>query len=383
MPKSKHADVNIGSYLSGIDLPPFDKHGDLEYISKLGNTYQIAKCSASHEKFRFHLGFSNKYAKKKEMKGPITMQATTISKQVVISDNYSAFTIAIGTQSFVDADANLKDIFIDRFFVSVQGKVLLKNASLKISQWFSMQGKEILRNASLKVSHGRGYGLVRPNEQEIVEDDPSPLEVVVFANKELIKLKKKATTLLDEIYDDHAEKLATIYEKLQLLGLYTTEAHAPKISVGLSNKYAKKKEKKGLIIMQAAAIAKQEVMKDDCSAFNVTNSTQSSVTTDANLKDISIDRFFVQGKEVLKNISLKIFHGRCYGLVGPNGKDIIHLHDEELYLYRGNFDAFKATYKQKMKKSKKTNEIYEKQLKTCNHNGCKKDTKTFIEAYGL
>ncbi|KAI7733738.1 hypothetical protein M8C21_002958 [Ambrosia artemisiifolia] len=43
---------------------------------------------------------------------------------------------------------------------------------------------------------------------------------------------------------------------------------------------------------------------------------------DPNVKDISLDNFSVsaKSKELLRNASLKISHGKRYGLVGPNGK---------------------------------------------------------------
>ncbi|MCO5612456.1 hypothetical protein L7F22_066723 [Adiantum nelumboides] len=109
MPKSKCAGVNIGTYLFGIDLPPFDNDDDLEHTIKLSNTDQIAKHGTFHEEFRFRgLGFSSKYAKKKEKKGLITMQALEIAKQEAIKDDCSAITIAIiNTQSSMDAGANL------------------------------------------------------------------------------------------------------------------------------------------------------------------------------------------------------------------------------------------------------------------------------------
>ena len=43
---------------------------------------------------------------------------------------------------------------------------------------------------------------------------------------------------------------------------------------------------------------------------------------DANVKDITVENFSVsaRGKELLKNATVKISHGKRYGLVGPNGK---------------------------------------------------------------
>ncbi|KAI4387427.1 hypothetical protein MLD38_005263 [Melastoma candidum] len=77
----------------------------------------------------------------------------------------------------------------------------------------------------------------------------------------------------------------------------------------------------------AAEHAKKEALKDDHDAFTVVIGSRASVldgdggNADANVKDIAIDNFSVsaRGKELLKNASVKIAHGKRYGLVGPNG----------------------------------------------------------------
>ncbi|GAB2222286.1 hypothetical protein Drorol1_Dr00013496 [Drosera rotundifolia] len=72
---------------------------------------------------------------------------------------------------------------------------------------------------------------------------------------------------------------------------------------------------------------KQEALQDDHDAFTVVIGSRASVLDgdtdgDANVKDITIENFSVsaRGIELLKNTSLKISHGKRYGLVGPNGK---------------------------------------------------------------
>ncbi|KAL0416503.1 UNVERIFIED_CONTAM: ABC transporter F family member 4 [Sesamum latifolium] len=73
---------------------------------------------------------------------------------------------------------------------------------------------------------------------------------------------------------------------------------AATLDITVSDKELKKREKKDFFATQAA--------EDDA---------------DANVKDITIDNFSVsaRGKELLKNASVKISHGKRYGLVGPNG----------------------------------------------------------------
>ncbi|KAL0007792.1 hypothetical protein SO802_009294 [Lithocarpus litseifolius] len=81
-----------------------------------------------------------------------------------------------------------------------------------------------------------------------------------------------------------------------------------------------------MLAAYAVEQAKQEALKDDHDAFTIVINRQSSVLdgdddANANVKDIIIDNFSVsfRGKELLKNTSVKISHGKRYGFIGPNG----------------------------------------------------------------
>ncbi|GLU14569.1 hypothetical protein SLE2022_311300 [Rubroshorea leprosula] len=98
------------------------------------------------------------------------------------------------------------------------------------------------------------------------------------------------------------------------------------LGTSVTDKELKKREKKEMLAAQAAEHAKQEALKDDRDAFTVVIGSRASVLDgedegDANVRDITIDNFSVsaRGKELLKNASVKISHGKRYGLVGPNG----------------------------------------------------------------
>ncbi|KAK6130252.1 hypothetical protein DH2020_036062 [Rehmannia glutinosa] len=101
---------------------------------------------------------------------------------------------------------------------------------------------------------------------------------------------------------------------------------AKPLEISISEKELKKREKKDVVANQAVELAKQEALKDDRDAFTVVIGSRASVLdgendADANVKDITIENFSVsaRGKELLKNASVKISHGKRYGLVGPNG----------------------------------------------------------------
>ncbi|XP_030923936.1 ABC transporter F family member 4-like [Quercus lobata] len=98
------------------------------------------------------------------------------------------------------------------------------------------------------------------------------------------------------------------------------------LDIAISEKELKKREKKDILAVHAAEQAKREALRDDHDAFTVVIGSRASVLdgddeADANVKDITVDNFSVsaRGKELLKNTSVKISHGKKYGLVGPNG----------------------------------------------------------------
>jgi ATP-binding cassette subfamily F protein 1 len=51
--------------------------------------------------------------------------------------------------------------------------------------------------------------------------------------------------------------------------------------------------------------------------------------------------------------------------------DIIHLHDERLHYYRGNFAQFEEMYEQKRKEVNKEADKFEKQMKAAKRSGSK------------
>lgn len=121
----------------------------------------------------------------------------------------------------------------------------------------------------------------------------------------------------DDVLDPEEEKKQNLRQM---------RSAAKNLDVTVTDKELKKREKKDVLAYQAAELAKKEALKDDRDAFTVVIGTRASVLdgdveADANVKDITIDNFSVsaRGKELLKNASVKISHGKRYGLVGPNG----------------------------------------------------------------
>uniref|UniRef100_A0A803L282 ABC transporter domain-containing protein n=1 Tax=Chenopodium quinoa TaxID=63459 RepID=A0A803L282_CHEQI len=120
----------------------------------------------------------------------------------------------------------------------------------------------------------------------------------------------------DDDYDSEEEKQSSLLQKPE----------SKLVEASITDKELKKREKKEMMAVQAAELAKREALKDDRDAFTVVIGSRASVLeggddADANIKDITIENFSVsaRGKELLKNTSIKISHGKRYGLIGPNG----------------------------------------------------------------
>ncbi|RAL49040.1 hypothetical protein DM860_001360 [Cuscuta australis] len=124
--------------------------------------------------------------------------------------------------------------------------------------------------------------------------------------------------------DEVEEKLNVVQKKKN-----QRSDDASALDVGLTAKERKKREKKDVLAAQAAEHAKQAALNDDDDPFDVKLPTKTSVLegddddddASANVKDITIENFSLSapGKELLKNATVRISHGKRYGLVGPNG----------------------------------------------------------------
>ncbi|CAI8592081.1 unnamed protein product [Vicia faba] len=247
-PKPKLA-PKASTYTDGIDLPPSsDDESEEELEQKHRPDVKPLEVS-----------IAEKELKKREKKDILAAHQAEQARKEALRDDHDAFTVVIGSRASVldgddGADANVKDITIENFSVSARGK-------------------ELLKNASVKISHGKRYGLVGPNgmgkstllkllawrkipvpknidvllvEQEVVGDDKTALEAVVSANAELVKVRQEVADLQnaaagEEGVDnddtnedgDAADKLAELYDQLQLMGSDAAESQASKILAGL------------------------------------------------------------------------------------------------------------------------------------------------------
>ncbi|KAG6686065.1 hypothetical protein I3843_11G000600 [Carya illinoinensis] len=385
-PKTKVA-PKVSSYTDDIDLPPSDDEDD-DYASQEEQTdgQKLSNRQQRSESKLLEISISEKEIKKREKKDMFAAHAAEQAKQEALKDDHDAFTVVIGSRSSVldggdEADANVKDITIDNFSVSARGK-------------------ELLKNTSVKISHGKRYGLVGPNgmgkstllkllawrkipvpknidvllvEQEVVGDDRSALEAVVSANEELVKLRNEVALLQNSSSvvegendddggngDDAGEKLAELYEKLQILGSDAAEAQASKILAGLG--FTKEMQ-----VRPTRSFSGGWRMRISLARALFVQPTLLLLDEPTNHLDLRavlwLEEYLCRWKKTLVVVS----HDRDF--LNTVCNEIIHLHDLKLHLYRGNFDEFESGYEQRRKEMNKRFETYEKQIKAAKRSG--------------
>lgn len=364
----------VSSYTDGIDLPPSDEEDELEHQSNPQRRSEVKALEVS---------ITDKELKKREKKDILAAHAAELTKKEALKDDHDAFTVVIGSRASVldgeDADANIKDISIDSFSVAARGK-------------------ELLKNTSVKIAHGKRYGLVGPNgmgkstllkllawrkipvpknidvllvEQEVVGDDRSALEAVVSANEELVKLREEAAALQnsdsasggdeeDSLDDDAGEKLAEVYEKLQLIGSDAAEAQASKILAGLGFT-------KDMQVRPTKSFSGGWRMRISLARALFVQPTLLLLDEPTNHLDLRavlwLEEYLCRWKKTLVVVS----HDRDF--LNTVCTEIIHLHDLKLHFYRGNFDDFETGYEQRRKEVNKKFEKYDKQRKIAKKSG--------------
>ncbi|XP_026655729.1 ABC transporter F family member 4-like [Phoenix dactylifera] len=372
---------NRNSYMDELDLPPTDDDdvdesdlADADEIPKAKTRSAVTELTAAT--------LSDKEVKKRGKKEQIAAANAEHARKEALKDDKDVFNVVIGTRaSALDtdgqdaaADANVRDVSIENFTVSAAGK-------------------ELLKNASLKISHGKRYGLVGPNgkgkstllkllawrkipvprnidvllvEQEVVGDDRTALEAVVSANEELVRLREEVATLSERTEgdedDDDGERLAELYERLQLLGSDAAEAQASKILAGLG--FTKEMQ-----VRPTRSFSGGWRMRISLARALFMQPTLLLLDEPTNHLDLRavlwLEEYLCRWKKTLVVVS----HDRDF--LNSVCSEIIHLHEMKLHIYRGNFDDFESGYEQKRKEVNKKFETYDKQRKAAQRSGSK------------
>ncbi|CAM6103659.1 unnamed protein product [Calypogeia fissa] len=378
-----------------IDLPSSDEEEDVVEAINAENKVELVQrgrhAAKSQLPTSLDTSVSEREVKKREKKEQMAAVAAEVARAEALKDDGNAFSVVIGAKTASlegddgGADANMKDVKIESFSVSARGK-------------------ELLKNTSLTIVHGRRYGLVGPNgkgkstllkllawrqipvpknidvllvEQEVVGDEKTALNAVVSANEELMKLRDEAAklqelTLKDEEEAggkgddpeglDDSDKLTEVYDKLQAMDSDAAESKASKILAGLgftpamqarSTKSFSGGWRMRISLARALFVQPTLLLLDE-------------PTNHLDLRAVIwLEEYLMRWKKTLIVVS----HDRDF--LNSVSTDIIHLHDQKLHFYKGNFAAFEEMYEQKRRENNKKFDIYEKQLKAAKRSGSK------------
>uniref|UniRef100_A0A8C2WSI1 ATP-binding cassette sub-family F member 1 n=1 Tax=Cyclopterus lumpus TaxID=8103 RepID=A0A8C2WSI1_CYCLU len=275
-------------------------------------------------------------------------------------------------------------------------QAMLENASdIKLEKFsISAHGKELFINADLLIVAGRRYGLVGPNgkgkttllkhianralsippnidvllcEQEVVADDTPAVQAVLKADTRRLKLLEEERQLqsrLEKGEDSVAERLEKVYEELRAIGAAAAEPKARRILAGLSftpemqNRPTKRFSggwRMRVSLARALFMEPTLLMLDE-------------PTNHLDLNAVIWLNNYLQG---WKKTLLIVSHDQSF--LDEVCTDIIHLDNEKLYYYRGNYLTFKKMYVQKQKELQKQYDKQEKKLKDLKAGG--KSTK--------
>ncbi|XP_039289185.1 ATP-binding cassette sub-family F member 1 [Nilaparvata lugens] len=268
----------------------------------------------------------------------------------------------------------------------------LENAvDIKVENFsISAKGNDLFVNANLLIAHGRRYGLVGPNghgkttllrhiasrafaippgidilycEQEVVADDLSAVDSV-------LKADVKRTKLLDECKDLEAkqekgdmtvqERLKEVYEELKAIGADSAEPRARRILAGLGfSKPMQDRATKNfsggwrmrVSLARALFVEPTLLLLDEPTNHLDLNAV------------IWLDNYLQGWKKTLLIVS----HDQSF--LDNVCNEIIHLDQQKLYYYKGNYSMFKKMYVQKRKEMIKDYEKQEKKLKELKAHG--------------
>ncbi|KAL4447281.1 hypothetical protein ABPG77_007314 [Micractinium sp. CCAP 211/92] len=379
-------------YLAGLDLPSSESESDEEVDrrrSMLGEEEAPRIQQATYKETR-------KIADRERK----ALEKAAQAKAAALRDDDNVFDVSYEQQGDGEGTLSATDIKVHNLTIRAKGKVLLENTTLTIAA-------------------GRRYGLVGPNgkgkstllrmiarrqvpvpenldvllvEQEIVGTEKSALEAVVAADVELMALREEEAEINrrlgtldlnadgaaggreqppaaaagqhgeDEEERDDAARLTEIYDRMAQIGADSAESRASKILHGLGFTEVMQRRatqdfsggwRMRISLARALYIQPTVLLLDE-------------PTNHLDLRAVLwLEEYLTRWKKTLIVVS----HDREF--LNSVTTDIVHLHDERLHYYRGNFAQFEEMYEQRRREVNKEFEKYQKQLKAAKKSGSK------------
>lgn len=254
----------------------------------------------------------------------------------------------------------------------------------------SARGKELFVNATLQITNGRKYGLVGPNgygkttllkhiasralnippnidlllcEQEVLADDTKAVDAVVNADKKRLALLEECHRLEKDkgkLGDQQGDRLKEVYEELNAIGADAAEPKARRILAGLgftkammerATKHFSGGWRMRVSLARALFLEPTLLMLDEPTNHLDLNAV------------IWLDNYLQNWKKTLLIVS----HDQSF--LDNVCTDIIHLDQQKLKYYRGNYGTFKKMFLQEKTRQLKAYEKQEKQIKEMKASG--------------
>jgi len=249
----------------------------------------------------------------------------------------------------------------------------------------SARGKDLFINATLQVVAGRRYGLVGPNghgkttllqhialralnippnidvllcEQEIVADETPAIDAVLKADTKRLALLEECKKL--ESTGGSLDRLKEVYDELRAIGADSAEPRARRILAGLG--FTKEMQTR-----PTRAFSGGWRMRVSLARALFMEPTLLMLDEPTNHLDLNaviwLDNYLQGWKKTLLIVS----HDQSF--LDNVCSDIIHLDQQKLFYYRGNYGTFKKMLIQKRKEQKSDYEKQEKKIKALKHSG--------------
>ena len=287
--------------------------------------------------------------------------------------------------------ANLSQLDSTFSVSKADGKVVEFDNAIKLDDFsISAAGKPLFVNATLSIAFGRKYGLVGPNghgkttllrhiadkkslglpmsldillcEQEVVADDTPAVQAVMKADKRISQLEAELEALEKSEDDDKtADRVNAINEELAQLDADQAEPKARRILAGLGFSSAEMQDRpvnkfSGGWRMRVS-LARALFMEP-----NVLLLDEPTNHLDLNAV-IWLDNYLCGWKKTLLIVS----HDQSF--LDNVCSDIIHLDQQKLFYYRGNYSQFKTMLEQKRREQQKDFDKQQKQIRQLKQSG--------------
>ncbi|ELU00846.1 hypothetical protein CAPTEDRAFT_171496 [Capitella teleta] len=254
------------------------------------------------------------------------------------------------------------------------------------------RGKELFVNANLQITDKRKYGLVGPNghgkttllkhiasralnipsnidvlycEQEVQADDTKAIDAVVNADKKRLALMQECKQLEKaEQNDETIERMKHVYDELRNINADAAEPRARRILAGLG--FTKEMQERPTKHFSGGWRMRVSLARSLFLEPTLLMLDEPTNHLDLNAV-IWLDNYLQDWKKTLLIVS----HDQSF--LDNVCTDIIHLDQQKLFYYRGNYGIFKKMLVQKRKEQLKAYEKQEKRLKDLKASG--KSTK--------